>query len=309
MCKLPFLSSTLCITINMRDIETTTPFYRYNNIIPSVEYSPAIINNTLILYLYYIIDNRVSNTSLGECNNIMYIEPNVYIFLTIAQTFWYTWVCESLCKHMYTIRIMLDVHLFFENYVFLTYLLHYHIIAHVHRSIHDMFGHSETKPRLDLNPLTTNVFRWKSYIPSSNTITVMPILCNNPSNFPLDCDDNNSSDGEIDESRIDYSTLSNVDPDTNFIQNDTPLNCNYYTESEFNATFPPSEHFSIYHVNIRSLPRIINKLEYYLEEINLAYACRITIWVTFKLEDNLTVQNVENSNASNALFVVLLELT
>ena len=85
-------------------------------------------------------------------------------------------------------------------------------------------------------PLTTNVFHWKSYIPFSSIITVMPISCNNPSNLPLYSDGNTSSDGEIDESRIDYNTLSNVNPDTNFIQNDTPVNCNYFTESEFNAT-------------------------------------------------------------------------
>ena len=107
--------------------------------------------------------------------------------------------------------------------------------------IYNTYRQYEIRHIPDLNPLTTNYFRWKSHIPSSHIITVMPISYNNHLNSSS-CSDDNSSDGEIDESRIDYSTLSNVDPDSNFMNNDTPLNCNYYTESEFNNSFTTSKY-------------------------------------------------------------------
>ena len=53
----------------------------------------------------------------------------------------------------------------------------------------------------------------------------------------IDNNYNNIVYGEIDESRIDYSPLTNIDPDINFIMSNKQLDWKYYTESEFNHTF------------------------------------------------------------------------
>ena len=210
---------------------------------------------------------------LTKRNNIMYT-----VMSPIAHILCHVCICKPMQISLTSIcYCMLKLHLVFRYYnvyIYLQCLLH-HIIAE--RNIYNIFDQYmytiyntyrqyENRHIPDLNPLTTNYFRWKSHIPSSHIITVMPISYDNHLNSSL-CSDDNSSDGEIDESRIDYSTLSNVDPDLNFMQNDKLLNCNYYTESEFNNSFTTSNTFSIYHVNIRSLPRNICKLEYYLEEI------------------------------------------
>ena len=85
-------------------------------------------------------------------------------------------------------------------------------------------------------------------------------ICSNPSHSILYCDDNNSSNVEIDESRINYSTLYNVDPDTNLIENVTLPNSNYDTESEHMILF---QHRNIFYPDhVRSLPNNLNQLEY-----------------------------------------------
>ena len=85
--------------------------------------------------------------------------------------------------------------------------------------------------------------------------------------MPVSFQNNSSSDniydnydnivyGEKDESSIDYSPLSNVDPDINFTMSNKQLDCKYYTESEFNHTFHALNMFYMYHVNIRNLIKL-----------------------------------------------------
>ena len=48
----------------------------------------------------------------------------------------------------------------------------------------------------------------------------------------------------------------------------TQLDCKYYTESELNHTFHALNMFSMYYVHIRSIPRNLIKLQYYLEVLS-----------------------------------------
>ena len=97
----------------------------------------------------------------------------------------------------------------------------------------------------------------------------MPVsFQNNSSSDNIYDNYNNIVYGEIDESRIDCSPLSNVDPDINFTMRNKQLDCKYYTESEFNHTFHALNMFSMYHVNMRSIPRNLIKLQYHLEELS-----------------------------------------
>ena len=59
---------------------------------------------------------------------------------------------------------------------------------------------------------------------------------------------------------IDYSTLGNIDPDTNFLSNINTSLCKYYTELEFNQQFPQDYKLSMFNLNVRSLPKILIKL-------------------------------------------------
>ena len=88
-----------------------------------------------------------------------------------------------------------------------------------------------------------------NYIDSGNNLRV-------PLNVILDFD------------HIDHSTLGNIDPDTNFLSNINTSICNYYSELEFNKQFPPDDKFSIFNLNIRSLPKNIDKVKHFLEGLH-----------------------------------------
>ena len=78
-------------------------------------------------------------------------------------------------------------------------------------------------------------------------------------------------DGDIEEGNINDSVLGNIDPDTNFLSNDTQLHtdCKYHTEKKFNLTFQKSDNFSTFHFNLRRIPQNIDKLICYLDELDL----------------------------------------
>ena len=115
-----------------------------------------------------------------------------------------------------------------------------------------------------INPLTTHEYYHTNI---KNIYTVYPAL--QPSTFPFnnvlnhdfevyDSQNDNSNpvqDSELNEDRTDYSELANIDPDKNFLISTKYNQCLYYNYLSFNESFPKQNNFSVYHVNIRSIPR------------------------------------------------------
>ena len=64
---------------------------------------------------------------------------------------------------------------------------------------------------------------------------------------------------------VDHSTLGNIDPDTNFLSNINTSICKYYTELEFNQQFPQDYKLSMFNLNVRSIPKNIDKVKHFLE--------------------------------------------
>ena len=135
-----------------------------------------------------------------------------------------------------------------------------------------------------INPLTTyNYFN----IPRIN-IVVVPVKPIHLNDFPFnDMTDEslrteftirNAIDSGIDLSvplnlihdldHIDHSTLGDIDPDTNFLSNINTSICNYYSELEFNKQFPQDYKFSIFNLNVRSLPKNIDKVKHFLKGLH-----------------------------------------
>ena len=47
------------------------------------------------------------------------------------------------------------------------------------------------------------------------------------------------------------------------------MNCKYFTEMEFNNYFTTPDNFSLFNLNIRSLPKNVVNLQHFLEGINI----------------------------------------
>ena len=107
-----------------------------------------------------------------------------------------------------------------------------------------------------------------------------------PSTFPFnnvlnhdfelyDSQNDNSSpvqDTELNEDRIDYSELAYIDPDRNFLTSTKDNECLYYNDLSFNESSPKQNNFSVYHVNIRSIPRNLDQLTFYLNNLHHTFS-------------------------------------
>ena len=108
--------------------------------------------------------------------------------------------------------------------VFCTYCtLHFCII-----SLHQLYCTygliCDIHGKSNIDPLTTDHYRRHNL--NINTYMVMPVSFQNDSSSDNIYNNyNNIVYGEIDESRIDYSPLSNVDPDINFTFCNKQLDC------------------------------------------------------------------------------------
>ena len=101
---------------------------------------------------------------------------------------------------------------------------------------------------------------------------------------------NNPLDSIIDPDHIDYSVLGSIDPDTNFLLgNDTSL-CHYFTELEFNQCFPSDDKFSLFNLNIRSLPKNIEKVQHFLEGLHYKFTI-LSFTETWLAEYNSSLHN------------------
>ena len=76
-----------------------------------------------------------------------------------------------------------------------------------------------------------------------------------------------------------YMPLTEIDPDLQFFNDMANLqnhigNCKYYIEESFNTTFKRNlmNNFSLFHINIRSLPKHHTELSCYLENLNVNFS-------------------------------------
>ena len=77
----------------------------------------------------------------------------------------------------------------------------------------------------------------------------------------------------INEDRIDYRELSNVDPDRNYLTRHSQTICCYHNDSSFNDAYKNyNNRFSLFHANIRSIPRNLDQLTFYLQNLNIDFS-------------------------------------
>ena len=89
--------------------------------------------------------------------------------------------------------------------------------------------------------------------------------------FPNDIIENDTTQGQIDDEKYDYSILGSIDPDTHYFPNQINLVCKNYTEESFNKSFNFQNNFSLYHVNIRNTPENLKQLIYYIQGIKYKF--------------------------------------
>ena len=75
-------------------------------------------------------------------------------------------------------------------------------------------------------------------------------------------------DGVLNDHNIDYSTLGDIDPDTHFLTANKHIKSHYYTETEFNKFVDLDNKFTLFNVNIRTIPKNFDRMRYYLYELN-----------------------------------------
>ena len=160
-------------------------------------------------------------------------------------------------------------------------------------------------------PSRTNPFTSLNYfiVPFTNIIS-MPVLTIPVHDFPFsnlsdDClidelnpeinavngiNINNPPDFIIDPDHIDYSVLGSIDPDTNFLLGNDSSLCHYFTEFEFNQCFPSDDKFSLFNLNIRSLPKSIEKVPHFLDGLHYKFTI-ITFTETCLAEYNSSLHN------------------
>ena len=73
--------------------------------------------------------------------------------------------------------------------------------------------------------------------------------------------------------KYDHSILSQIDPDMNYPQlSDSLSTSNYYDENSFNCSFSNNNNLSLFHMNIRSIPKHFGDLKAYLANLNHSFS-------------------------------------
>ena len=116
--------------------------------------------------------------------------------------------------------------------------------------------------------------------------TVLPNACTTN-------DDVVNHEAVLSDTRIDYSALGDIDPDTHFLAAYNSAISDYYTEGEFNKIPEYSNQFTIFNVNIRSIPKNFDKLRLYLQELNHNFSV-ISITESWLKEYNENTYNLNN---------------
>ena len=109
--------------------------------------------------------------------------------------------------------------------------------------------------------------------------------------------ENNLHDGQtlaldivLDTDHIDYSALGNIDPDLNILFDNNTINCKYFTEMEFNNYFTRPDNFSLFNLNIRSLPKNVVNLQHFFKGININFSV-LSFTETWLTEYNISLHN------------------
>ena len=70
-----------------------------------------------------------------------------------------------------------------------------------------------------------------------------------------------------------YSELLNVDPDRNYLTRHSQTICSYHNDSSFNDAYKNcNNRFFLFHANIRSIPRNLDQLTFYLQNLNIDFS-------------------------------------
>ena len=111
------------------------------------------------------------------------------------------------------------------------------------------------------NPLYFTAFKYSNLI--IELVTIMPIIplplivqSYTKGNDSLNTDTRATQGHNMNPNIMfthDRSILNDIDPDINYVDSNCWLKSKDYTEKEFNDSFKPNEHFSIFHLNIRSI--------------------------------------------------------
>ena len=73
--------------------------------------------------------------------------------------------------------------------------------------------------------------------------------------------------------KYDHSILSQIDPDMNYPQlNDSLTTGNYYDENSFNCSLSNNNNLSLFHMNIRSIPKDFSDIKAYLANLNHSFS-------------------------------------
>ena len=218
-------------------------------------------------------------------NNILF-----YTFLRLKMLIRFNILYLS-CK--FSIIDVLCYYYIFNSYI--PTLTHLNVI--LHRLTH-------LERNLDLNPLTTNKYRCINQI--NQSIMVYPVSLQNATvinhvdnyysemldMFPNDIIENDTTQGQIDDDKYDYSILGSIDPDTHYFPNQRNLVCKNYTKESFNKSFYFQNNFSLYHVNIRSTPENLKQLIYYIQGIKYKFSV-FAISETWLKNYNDTLYNIK----------------
>ena len=221
--------------------------YYYNDI-HLINYTMLMLQTIYIIYYYYI----------------MY---SLALFFTSTSHFYYYF--NHLLIQTTRFDIAQKLHIFFFYHLFLLYR-HLHVPLNLVKILIKVVSHmeltvfltrrmfipivklylacsinQETYQKININPLYTKAFRFNE-IQSKISYVTMPVL-NNIIALPFKEPQSNNmmndfppTHNQIDVDRHDYTSLTNVEPDTNFNFNTNQTICKQYNGKEFNdmSDFP-----------------------------------------------------------------------
>ena len=92
--------------------------------------------------------------------------------------------------------------------------------------------------------------------------------------------------------KIDHTGFADIDPDTNYLIQNTLTDSNYFTETKFNKLQCSNDYFSLFNVNIRSTGAHFDNLRYYLDGLNHKFSV-FSITESWLKDYNKDVYNLE----------------
>ena len=132
----------------------------------------------------------------------------------------------------------------------LTYLIYSNIVLFIYSFIKCVINiYCSSYFRASFNPLITNDYKWitlrnKSSISSIIYPVPTSLHCELPfmningadliNTIQTDINVDHNFGSELTDHQLDYSILGSIDPDTNYLSFTKQLDCQYYTENEFN---------------------------------------------------------------------------